>query len=43
MTVTEVLKKCHDVLNALWHDGPVEPYLDQFYKNVRTGKIKIKH
>jgi len=42
MTKTEVIKKCYDVLKALWHEGPVEPYMDHFYKNVKSGKIKIK-
>jgi len=38
----EVVENYSDVLRQLWHRGPVEGYLDHFFVNPASGKIKIK-
>jgi len=42
MSEIEVVENCSDTLKALWYKGSVEPYIERFYINKKTGKIKIK-
>ncbi len=42
MTVPEITKECNDILHDIWTYESVEPYLDKFYKNKKTGKVKLK-